>query len=179
MEDKFQQLNRIVERILDFARNAEPEFSPVNLNELIEELGLLVRHKFSHQDIRLVRELQPELPVVLGDAAQLEQAFLNLLLNASEAMPGGGTITVRSFSEQNAPDLENQPAVIIEFEDTGTGMTEEQRARAFNSLLTTTKAKGAGLGLAIVGRIIEAHRGTAAIMPGQPGGTKIRLCFPG
>lgn len=178
MEEKFQQMNRIVERILDFARNAEPEFSPVNLNELIEELGLLVRHKFGHQNIQLRCELQPEMPTVQGDAAQLEQAFLNLLLNAAEAMPGGGIITVRTFSVIGAPEVENRSAVVVEFEDTGTGMTEEQRARAFNSFLTTTKAKGTGLGLAIVGRIIEAHRGTAAILPCQHGGTRIRLCLP-
>ncbi len=178
MEEKFQQMNRIVERILDFARTAEPEFSPVNLNELIEELGLLVRHKFSHQGVRLICELQPDLPMVTGDAEQLEQAFLNLLLNAAEAMPNGGTITVRSFIEKGVTGSVSDAAVVLEFEDTGTGMTEEQRARAFSSLLTTTKSKGTGLGLAIVGRIVEAHHGTAVILPCDHGGTNIRLCFP-
>ena len=175
MEEKFQHLNRIVERILDFARSAEPEFLPVNLNELIEELGLLVRHKFAHQGIRLLRELQTDLPTVLGDATQLEQAFLNLMLNAAEAMPDGGTFTIRSFITREAAD---GSAVTIEFEDTGIGMSEEQRARAFSSLLATTKEKGTGLGLAIVGRIIEAHRGTAMIQPGCGGGTIIRLQLP-
>ena len=67
---------------------------------------------------------------------------------------------------------------MIEFEDTGPGMSEEQRARAFNSFLATTKAKGTGLGLAIVGRIIEAHRGTPAILPCLNGGTRIVLRLP-
>lgn len=178
MEEKIQHLNRIVERILDFARTAEPEFLPINLNELIEELGLLVRHKFSHQGIQLVRHLQSDLPMMMGDATQLEQAFLNLMLNAAEAMPEGGTMTVRSYAITQLPNEGSHSCIVIEFEDTGTGMTEEQRSRAFNSLLATTKEKGTGLGLAIVGRIVEAHRGSATILPGSEGGTRIVLNLP-
>src|SRR5258706_4304096 len=75
MGEKIEHLNKIVEQILDFARTTEPKFAPVNLNDLVDELGLLVRHKLSNQGIRLVRDLQPDLPFVLGDAPQLEQAF--------------------------------------------------------------------------------------------------------
>lgn len=178
MEEKFQHLNRIVERILDFARTAEPEFHPVNLNELIEELGLLVRHKFSHQGIHLVRDLPSDLPLMLADATQLEQAFLNLMLNAAEAMPDGGTLTVRTAVVRSVDSEDLANTIEIEFADTGKGMTPEQRARAFSSLLTTTKEKGTGLGLAIVGRIIEAHRGAAHIFPGSPVGTRIVLRLP-
>lgn len=178
MEEKIQHLNRIVERILDFARTAEPEFLPVNLNELIEELGLLVRHKFSHQGIQLVRQLQSDMPMMMGDATQLEQAFLNLMLNAAEAMPEGGTMTVRSYATKQPANEDSHSCIVIEFEDTGNGMTEEQRARAFNSLLATTKEKGTGLGLAIVGRIVEAHRGSASILTGSEGGTRIVLSLP-
>ncbi len=178
MEEKIQQLNKIVERILDFARTAEPELSPVSLNELIEELGLLVRHKLSHQGIALVQELQSDLPPALGDAAQLEQAFLNVTLNAAEAMPDGGTLTVRSYAVNSSEGGSENAQVAVEFEDTGAGMTEEQQRRAFSSLLTTTKAKGTGLGLAIVGRIVEAHRGTVKIVSGRQGGTRIIVMLP-
>lgn len=178
MAEKIQHLNKIVERILDFARTAEPDLSPVSLNELIEELGLLVRHKLSHQAIRVVHELQPGLPLVLGDATQLEQAFLNVTLNAAEAMPEGGTLTVRAYAVTPSESGTDGAQVAVEFEDTGKGMTEEQRLRAFSSLLTTTKAKGTGLGLAIVGRIVEAHRGTACIVSGPQGGTKIVVRLP-
>ena len=85
-----------MEQILAFARTTEPKLAPVNLNELIDELGLLVRHKLANQNVRLVRELAPDLPLVMGDAPQLEQAFLNLILNAAEAMPEGGTLTIKS-----------------------------------------------------------------------------------
>ena len=177
MEEKIQHLNKIVERILDFARTAEPELLPVSLNGLIEELGLLVRHKLSHQAIRLVQELQPDLPFVMGDATQLEQAFLNVILNAAEAMPEGGTLIIRSYTARPS-EIGAGSGQAIEFEDTGKGMTEEQKRRAFSSLLTTTKAKGTGLGLAIVGRIIEAHRGSVKILPGPHGGTRIIVMLP-
>lgn len=178
MEEKIQHLNKIVERILDFARTAEPEMLPVNLNELIEELGLLVRHKLSHQGIRLVQELRSDLPLIMGDATQLEQAFLNVTLNAAEAMPEGGSLTIRSRLVTPPNGESDNQMVAIEFEDTGSGMTEEQKRRAFSSLLATTKARGTGLGLAIVGRIIEAHRGTAEILSPESGGTQIVLRLP-
>lgn len=177
MEEKLEHLNRIVERVLDFARSAEPRFAPVYLNELVEELGLLVRHKFAHQGIQFQKELQPDLPAVTGDATQLEQAFLNLLLNAAEAMPDGGTITVRTRAMPASPRESGTDVVQVEFEDTGKGMTKTQQARAFHSLLTTDKTKGTGLGLAIVGRIVEAHRGEAAILASTSAGTRIRLTF--
>jgi GAF domain-containing protein len=127
IEAKIEHLNKIVEQILDFARTTEPKLAPVNLNDLIEELGLLVRHKLANQDIKFIRDLQSDLPLVLGDAPQLEQAFLNLILNAAESMPNGGSLTIRSRSLKNSDDSEQ---IVLEFKDTGEGMTEEQRKRA-------------------------------------------------
>ncbi len=177
MDEKLGHLNRIVERILDFARTTEPTLAPVNLNALIDELRLLVRHKLSNQGVQLIRVLQPELPVVLGDATQLEQAFLNLILNAAEAMPHGGTLTI---STRLIPRRgQTRPSsVAVEFKDTGEGMAEEQRRRAFSSVLSTTKTKGTGLGLAIVGRIVETHRGKVRIKSQRGRGTTIVATFP-
>jgi signal transduction histidine kinase len=175
--EKMEHLNKIVEQILAFARTTEPEFSPVSLNELLEELGLLVRHKLRNQQIQFIHKLDPDLPAVMADATQLEQAFLNLILNAAEAMPKGGKLVVSSSKVM--PEAGAQPAqVMVEFKDTGEGMTEEQRKRAFTSVLSTTKTKGTGLGLAIVGRVVETHRGELQIksQPGQ--GTTIRVILP-
>lgn len=172
IESKIEHLNKIVEQILDFARTTEPKFAPVNLNDLVDELGLLVRHKLSNQGIRLVRDLQPDLPLVLGDAPQLEQAFLNLILNAAEAMASGGTLTIRSRVVRSG----DKPAqVAVEFKDTGGGMSDEQKKLAFKAMLVTTKAKGTGLGLAIVGRIIETHHGEIRIRSKEGRGTTIRV----
>jgi len=178
IEAKIEHLNKIVEQILAFARTTEPQFAPVNLNELIDELGLIVRHKLANQNIELIRELQPDLPAVMGDAPQLEQAFLNLILNATEAMPEGGALTIKSRAVHLPRASEKPTYVSVEFKDTGKGMSEELQRRAFTAVLSTTKTKGTGLGLAIVGRIIETHRGTLRIKSKIGRGTSIVITLP-
>ncbi|MDB6018607.1 MAG: phospho-acceptor protein [Pedosphaera sp.] len=176
--EKMEHLNKIVEQILDFARTTEPTLLAVNINELVEELGLLVRHKLRNQNIQLIQKLTPNLPLVMADATQLEQAFLNLILNASEAMPTGGKLAVTSRVLHLPRDSEQPTHVMVEFSDSGAGMTEEQRRRAFTSVLSTTKAKGTGLGLAIVGRVVETHRGKLKIKSALGKGTSISITLP-
>jgi signal transduction histidine kinase len=178
IDEKIDHLNRIVEQILNFARAKEPEFTSVSLNGLINELGLLVRHKLKQQNVQWVQKLQADLPDVPGAATQLEQVFLNLILNAAEAMPEGGTLAISSRSVFMPRGSPRPSHAIVEFKDTGPGMSEEQRRRAFNSLLSTTKAKGTGLGLAIVARVVEMHRGKVKIKsrPGQ--GTTVSVTLP-
>jgi signal transduction histidine kinase len=197
---KIEHLNRIVERILVLARTGEPKSEPVDVNQLLDELGLLVRHKLKQHNVELVRKLDPALPSVPGDATQLEQAFLNLTLNAVEAMPQGGALTVatrtrRAASERASgilPEEQIRPAgwkpaarsgatarqVVIEFTDTGEGMTEAQRRQAFSSVLKTTKRKGTGLGLAIVQRVVEAHHGQIEIKSRRGRGTVVSIVLP-
>jgi signal transduction histidine kinase len=178
IDQKIDHLNKIVEQILDFARTTEPQFAPVNLNQVIEELGLLVRHKLKNQGVHLMRKLQASLPPVMGEAGQIEQAFLNLILNAVEAMPKGGTLTIASRPVFLPRAAAKPTYVAVEFTDTGSGMTQDQRRRAFTSILTTTKARGTGLGLAIVGRVVETHRGRLKVRsrPGQ--GTTVSVLLP-
>jgi signal transduction histidine kinase len=175
---KIEHLNKIVEQVLDFARTTEPRLAKVNLNHLIDELCLLVRHKLKHQNVKLSQKLEPALPTVLGDAGQLEQAFLNLILNATEAMPEGGTLTITSRAVCPPRRKTGTGQVVVEFADTGAGMSEEHRKRAFKSVLTTSKARGTGLGLAIVGRVVETHHGEVKIKsrPGQ--GTVVSVVLP-
>jgi len=170
MGQKMNLMNRIVEKILDFARHSEPHLQPVNLNKLIDDLGLLTRHKLRNQNIQLEKDLDPALPQVMADPTQLEQAFLNLTLNAVEAMSNGGKLRIAT--------RKNGSSVEVEFQDSGEGMTPDQTQHAFTSLLNTTKAKGAGLGLAIVGRVVEAHRGQTSIQSTKGQGTTITLSFP-
>ena len=178
MGEKMEHLDRIVDQILDFARTSDPQMVPVDLNELIEELGLLTRHKLTQQSIQLVRKLDEDLPVVMADATQLEQAFLNLILNAVEAMPAGGKLTIVSRPLRLPRSSAGPTHVSVEFRDTGHGMTRDQRKRAFTSLLNTTKRKGTGLGLAIVARIVEAHRGTVEVKSTSSRGTAIAVTLP-
>ena len=176
ISEKIEHLNKIVEQILAFARTSEPNLAPVDLAELLDELGLLVRHKLKNQNVQWRTKVQPNLPAITGDATQLEQAFLNLILNAAEAMPGGGTLTItaKAANAHSAPSR----LVIVEFKDTGEGMSEEQQKRAFTSLLNTTKRTGTGLGLAIVHRIVEAHHGKLTLRSKPGAGTTIRVLLP-
>ncbi len=174
MGEKIEHLNKIVERILDFARTTEPVLKPVNLNDIIAEMTLLVRHKLANQNVRLIHKLENDLPPANADATHLEQAFLNLILNAVEAMPGGGQLTISTtFRPSPEPGF-----VDVSFADTGEGMSPEQQRRAFSSVLSTTKARGTGLGLAIVGKIIEAHSGSVEISSSRGHGTTIRVSLP-
>jgi signal transduction histidine kinase len=177
MREKMEHLNRIVEQILDFARSADPTFAPVNVNSVVEDLGLLTRHKLTNQNIELVRELDADLPLVMADVTQLEQVFLNLTLNSVDAMQDGGRLSITTRT-QAADGPENGLRVVIEFRDTGHGMTQAQCDKVFKSLLTTTKKKGTGLGLAIVGRIIEAHHGTIEVKSRKGKGATFTISLP-
>jgi signal transduction histidine kinase len=178
ISEKIEHLNKIVEQILAFARTSEPKLAPVNLNQLLDELGLLVRHKLKNQNVAWKTKLQAHLPAITGDATQLEQAFLNLILNAAEAMPNGGMLTISAKSAITGRAGARTPLIIVEFRDTGEGMTEEQQQRAFTSLLNTTKRSGTGLGLAIVHRIVEAHHGKITLRSKPGEGTMIRVLLP-
>jgi signal transduction histidine kinase len=177
--EKMEHLNRIVERVLDLSRSAEPTFSHVDLNALVEELALLIRHKLRNQGIEFRPELDPTLPPIVADATQIEQVLLNLVLNAVEAMPHGGQLTIRTSAAPPSAHTPNSPRqVCIEVEDTGQGMRPEDCEKVFSSLLNTTKSGGTGLGLAIVRRIVEAHRGTIQVRS-QPGlGARITVSLP-
>jgi signal transduction histidine kinase len=179
MGEKIEQLDGIVERILNFARRSEPKLAPVNLNQLIDELGLLVRHKLKNQNIRWLTRLEPDLPLIMGDRTQLGQAFLNLILNAAEAMPDGGKLAIATRTiAARRPNARLPGHVVVEFQDTGAGMTKEQQHRAFTSLFNTTKPTGTGLGLATVRRIVEAHHGKLALRSQLNKGTTIRVVLP-
>jgi len=177
MGEKMDHLNRIVDRVLDLARRNEPEISSVQVNRLLDDLGLLTRHKCRAQRVDLVRRLDPRLPELPADPTLLEQAFLNLTLNALEAMPEGGRLSIRTrFLSKRTPG--RRGGIVIRFRDSGTGMPEEQRQRAFTSLLSSTKPKGTGLGLAMVARVVEAHEGRLRLWSAPGRGTTIAMFLP-
>ncbi len=178
LREKMDHLNKIVEQILDFARSTEPKLSAVNINQLLDDMALLIRHKLRNQEIHFLRRLAPDLPEIMADPTQLAQAFLNLTLNAVEAMPKGGTLTISSRAVRLQRGSQQPSQVLIEFRDTGEGMPEEQRRRPFSSLLSTTKQRGTGLGLAIVGRVVETHRGKVRIRSRPGKGTAILVSLP-
>ncbi len=178
MGEKMDHLARIVDRVLDLARGQEPQVADVNINRLLADLTLLTRHKLKASEVTLAQHLALDLPEIRGDGTQLEQVFLNLTLNAVEAMPQGGSLTIRTRALPLTARDEKPTHVLIRFSDTGVGMTEEHRRRAFTSLLSSTKPKGTGLGLAIVARVVETHRGEVRVWSRLGRGTTISVVLP-
>ncbi len=176
--EKIEQLNRFVEQILSVSRSTVPRFEKVDLNQLLDELNLLVRHKLKEHRVDWIRELEPGLPQVIGDSGQLEQAFLNIVLNAVEAMPQGGTLTIRSGAFRLKRGGKAATHVRLDFRDTGVGIPPEQRRAGLASLLATTKPKGTGLGLAIVRRVVEIHQGRLKLLSPAGKGTMVRIILP-
>jgi PAS domain S-box-containing protein len=165
--EEADRLNRIVGDLLDFARHAPPQLAPDHLEQVVEE-AVSVAVALPTPGLEVVRSLGAPLPVVALDAGQVRQAVLNLVVNAVQAMPGGGRLTVRTL-------LEGATAV-VEVEDTGPGIPELVRARIFEPFFTT-KASGTGLGLPVVKRIVEGHGGELRLRTG-PAGSCFSMRFP-
>jgi signal transduction histidine kinase len=172
--EKMDLLNRIVERVLDFARHAEPRFEDVSLPEILDDLHLLTRQKLRSHNVELVLQTAGEIPGFRADPMQLEQAFLNLMLNAIEAMPQGGRLMIRSELTGAGPGRQ----VVLTFADTGTGLVSPPGPPSPGRLLGSTKARGSGLGLAIVTRVVETHRGQIEFASKAGEGTTVTIRFP-
>ncbi len=167
--EEANRLNRIVDDLLDFARPASPLFQPVPLEQLLQEAVRTATSGEPH--VRVEWALEPDVPLIPVDERMMRQAFLNLALNAVQAMPQGGTLRV---SARRCPE---QPGALVEFSDTGLGIPPEVRERLFKPFFTT-KATGTGLGLAIVQRTLDAHSGRIHIDSPPGGGTTFRLMLP-
>ena len=128
------------------------------------------RRDVHHHPVEAVLDLAPTLPSIDADKVQMEQVFLNLSLNAIQAMPKGGRLVIRTRGE---PEW-----AVVEFEDNGHGMTREESRNAFNSFLQSNKPGGTGLGLAVVKRVLDAHRATIEIDSTPGKGTRVTLRFP-
>jgi signal transduction histidine kinase len=170
MAAKMDHLNAIVDQLLGYARSTEPRFTAVDLNGLLENLLLLCRSKLKHAGVELRTRLARNLPPLSADRGQIEQACLNLILNAVEAMPQGGTLTITTGRAEPG-------GLQLAVQDTGVGMTPEQCRQLFQPFLTT-KPQGTGLGLAIVQKIIEAHRGQIEVESAPGRGTTFRITLP-
>jgi len=171
--EEADRLNRIVGDLLDFARPVEPAVEAESLEALLEDCLERVRHDPAAREVRIVRDLPAELPAVRVDARMIRQVLLNLLLNAVQAMPTGGTLTVAARNEP----LAGREAIRLDVSDTGSGIAPEFRGRIFQPFFTT-KASGTGLGLAVVRRIVDAHRGEVAVETSPGRGTTFTLRLP-
>ena len=165
-------LNAIVGRFSDFSKMPAPQFTRVDVNEALRNIIRLFEPQFNvvgKPAIAAEYFLTEPLPEIDADAVLLHRAFQNLVLNAVDAMPTGGTLTLRTF--------ERGANVLIEITDSGAGLTPEECARLFTPYYTT-KQQGTGLGLAIVQSIVTDHNGTISVSSEEGHGTTFRIDLP-
>jgi two-component system, NtrC family, nitrogen regulation sensor histidine kinase NtrY len=165
-------LNAIVGRFSDFSKMPAPQFSRLDVNEALRNIIRLFEPQFNvvgKPAIAAEYFLTEPLPEIDADAVLLHRAFQNLVLNAVDAMPTGGTLTLRTF--------ERAANVLIEITDSGAGLTPEECARLFTPYYTT-KQQGTGLGLAIVQSIVTDHNGTISVSSEEGHGTTFRIDLP-
>jgi PAS domain S-box-containing protein len=165
----------LINNLLQFSRRSHRQDSTVDVREEIANSVEFVHYYLRTRKIEVVREFASSLPTIQADRQQLRQLFLNLLTNATDAMPEGGKLIVRAESTR----LEGAEAVAIEFADTGEGIAAENLETIWEPFFTTKpEGKGTGLGLAICRRIVEEPGGTINIESRTGGGTTVRMVFP-
>ncbi len=162
---------KIVKGLLDFARQTTPQKQELFFNRVIEDVLSLVKNQASFRDITIKTDLEPRLPLLMADGDQMRQVVLNIVLNAADAMPRGGELSISSRLE------EPSKRVVIRISDTGTGIPDEIRDRLFEPFFTTKKA-GTGLGLSIAYGIVERHRGTLDVESEVGRGTTFVITLP-
>ncbi|UCE22625.1 MAG: cache domain-containing protein [Candidatus Aminicenantes bacterium] len=148
----------IVRGLLEFARPKEPETSLININEIVESALAIMERQTLFQNIKIKKTYASDLPKIVADGAQLQQVFMNIILNAAEAMDGDGRLTLSTSLNEDGSYIETQ------FSDTGHGIKEEDQKRLFDPFFSTKEVgKGTGLGLAISYSIIQKHKGTIEV----------------
>jgi two-component system NtrC family sensor kinase len=165
------RISELVRSLLIFSRKSTLSFTETALNHVIAEVVELVDKPYAKQHIQIERRFDPKLPYCHGSAGHLHQVFLGLLNNARDAMPQGGTITLRTYV--------NSHFLIAEVEDTGTGMSPDVKARIFEPFFTTKGVgKGTGLGLSVAYGIIKTHGGDITVESTPGKGSLFRLMLP-
>lgn len=183
--EQADRIARIVQRLLDFTRKriGAGEMQSVNLNEITFTTMEFLESQFAHANVSTKLARAEGLPLVRGNADELQQVFLNLFLNAAQAMPGGGTLRVETSAvERRRPGLESEPDsrfVKVVVADTGVGIPEDKRDKIFDAFYTSKEREGGtGLGLAVCHGIVKEHDGFIEISDNPGGGTVFSVFLP-
>lgn len=164
--------SEIVNSLLNFSRTSPTEFVQLDLNRVLRETLTLIEHQLEKSGVTIRSSLSDTVPAIRGNAGKLQQVFLNLFLNARDAMQSGGTLSVRSWGEAGY--------LHVEVADTGLGIAPENLARIYDPFFTTKSAKkGTGLGLSVTYGIVQEHNGIIEVESHVGAGTRFRLEFPG
>jgi two-component system NtrC family sensor kinase len=169
--DETSRCTQIVKGLLEFARQNPPQKVHTNINELIERTTQLLENQASFQNVRIVKELDDSLPTIKLDRNKIQQVFWNLMLNACEAMPKGGQLTISDGLSADGRRIE------VRFADSGVGIPKDNVNKLFDPFFTT-KSTGTGLGLAVSYGIIQQHDGRIEVKSEVGRGTVFTLSFP-
>jgi PAS domain S-box-containing protein len=173
-----QRMSRILRQMLGFYRQQEA-MAETDLNALVEEAGGLVVKRLRERGVHIANQLDPGLPRIRASADQLKQVLLNLLLNAADAMPKGGTITVATQAGAGAEtELFGRDAVQVQVRDTGEGIPDDLLAQIFEPFFSTKTGKGTGLGLWVSQGIVQSHGGTMRVRSRMGRGTTFMITLP-
>jgi len=170
IESEIRRLDEVVQGFLKFTRPEDLRLQPVSVATLFEEIQPVIESEAEANRVKVIVEAPPTVPDVHGDAAMLRQAFLNLAINACQAMPGGGTLRMVA-----APAARRM--VEVRVEDTGIGISPENLGKIFD-LYYTTKEHGTGIGLSMVYRIVQMHDGKLEVQSTPGSGTMFRMLLP-
>jgi len=163
----------IVKGLLEFARPKEPETAQVNINDIVENSLAIMERQALFQNIKIKKSYAPDMPRIVADSAQLQQVFMNIILNAAEAMDGNGTLTLSTALDGDKTHIE------VKFSDTGHGIKEEDKRRLFEPFFSTKEVgKGTGLGLAISYSIVQKHNGTIKVESEVGKGSTFAVTLP-
>jgi signal transduction histidine kinase len=174
ISSEVNRLNALVARFLDFARPSALELRPERIPDIVDRALQAAEAQFPEARVKIERQYAPDLPEIPADRQLCEQVFINLITNAFQAMDGqGGTLRVAIAQETSG----GQPGVCVTVEDTGPGVPPELREQIFNPFFTSKK-DGVGLGLSIVAKIVDDHRGTIRFDPDTAGGARFRVFLP-
>jgi len=163
----------IVKSLLEFSRQTEPKMEPTNINKAITDDLFFLENQALFYNIEIVKNLPPELPRIRGNASQLKQVFMNIIVNAAEAMHGTGTLTITTGLSRDEKEM------WIDFADTGEGIPQENLSKIFDPFFTTKEVgKGTGLGLSTSYGIIDGHGGRIDVKSQVGEGTTFRIELP-
>jgi signal transduction histidine kinase len=178
ISSEVNRLNALVVRFLDFARPSKLELRPERISEIVDHALDAAVASFPNAGVKIVRDYAPNLPEIALDAQLCERAFVNLISNAIQAMEAQDASLERTLRLSIAPEeLNGEPGVGVIVEDTGPGVPLELREQIFNPFFTSKK-DGVGLGLSIVAKIVDDHRGTIRLEDNTPRGARFHVFFP-
>jgi signal transduction histidine kinase len=173
MREKIAHMEGVVSRVLGMSKAQSGAFKTIDLRQATDNAVLLLRLKLQQLGVKVAVQAPAALPLVEGNPGQIQQVFLNLMLNAVQAMAGGGSL----FLDVTLEEGPQSPVVVVRIRDTGTGIPATILPRIFDSFFTS-REDGTGLGLAIVKRILRDHRGDIVVESTGPSGTTFKFWFP-